>query len=246
MKKSCLLGAAFAASLVFSLPSYAAPVTLVGDTINYEYDDAQAALGLFGVPTIVGDTVRFLPPSFRAESVYPLGGTGTLTDITTAYFLFDRVYSQDEPGHEGHGHGPPEIVELLVQERGDYEITNGDSVSGDLYLLASSNVDLSDFVDGTDSFDASGDSGGLQIWNMGVSILPADAFLDSANDMAVGIQNTLTATTDASGETAWIQKKIFLTAGTAPIVPVPVPAAVWLFGSGLLGLVGIARRRKKA
>ncbi|MHB8535825.1 MAG: VPLPA-CTERM sorting domain-containing protein [Sulfuricaulis sp.] len=27
---------------------------------------------------------------------------------------------------------------------------------------------------------------------------------------------------------------------------VPVPAAVWLFGSGLLGLVGIARRKKKA
>lgn len=28
--------------------------------------------------------------------------------------------------------------------------------------------------------------------------------------------------------------------------PVPVPAAVWLFGSGLLGLVGIARRKKSA
>lgn len=27
---------------------------------------------------------------------------------------------------------------------------------------------------------------------------------------------------------------------------VPIPAAVWLFGSGLLGLVGIARRKKKA
>lgn len=27
---------------------------------------------------------------------------------------------------------------------------------------------------------------------------------------------------------------------------VPVPAAVWLFGSGLLGLVGVARRKKKA
>ena len=30
------------------------------------------------------------------------------------------------------------------------------------------------------------------------------------------------------------------------VTPVPLPAAVWLFGSGLLGLVGIARRKKKA
>ena len=28
--------------------------------------------------------------------------------------------------------------------------------------------------------------------------------------------------------------------------PVPLPPALWLFGSGLLGLIGIARRRKAA
>jgi hypothetical protein len=30
------------------------------------------------------------------------------------------------------------------------------------------------------------------------------------------------------------------------ISPVPIPASVWLFGSGLLGLIGIARRKKAA
>jgi hypothetical protein len=33
---------------------------------------------------------------------------------------------------------------------------------------------------------------------------------------------------------------------STPDAVVPVPAAVWLFGSGLLSLVGIARRKKKA
>ncbi len=34
--------------------------------------------------------------------------------------------------------------------------------------------------------------------------------------------------------------------GTAVVAAVPVPAAVWLFGSGLLGLVGVARRKKSS
>ncbi len=29
-----------------------------------------------------------------------------------------------------------------------------------------------------------------------------------------------------------------------PFAPVPVPGAVWLFGSGLLGLLGLKRQRK--
>ena len=34
--------------------------------------------------------------------------------------------------------------------------------------------------------------------------------------------------------------------GVSGPAPVPVPAAVWLMGSGLIGLVGVARRRRRA
>jgi hypothetical protein len=33
---------------------------------------------------------------------------------------------------------------------------------------------------------------------------------------------------------------------TADVSAVPVPAAAWLFGSGLLGLVGVARRKSRS
>jgi hypothetical protein len=36
-------------------------------------------------------------------------------------------------------------------------------------------------------------------------------------------------------------------ANLVPVIvdPIPIPAAAWLFGSGLLGLVGVMRRNKK-
>lgn len=37
----------------------------------------------------------------------------------------------------------------------------------------------------------------------------------------------------------------FIINGTVTVGAVPVPAAVWLFGSGLLGLVGAATRKRR-
>jgi hypothetical protein len=50
------------------------------------------------------------------------------------------------------------------------------------------------------------------------------------------------------GESKWAlggtgTNHVFISGGISPVT-VPVPAAAWLFGSGLLGLVGIARRNK--
>ncbi len=39
--------------------------------------------------------------------------------------------------------------------------------------------------------------------------------------------------------------RAFSVEGFVPPAQIPVPAAIWLFGSGLLGLVGIARRRQR-
>jgi hypothetical protein len=59
------------------------------------------------------------------------------------------------------------------------------------------------------------------------------------NSLQLSMQNTLTAIADDPADSAWIQKKLTFTA------TVPVPAAVWLFGSGL-GLLGWLRRRQTA
>jgi hypothetical protein len=214
----------------------AASVNHCGPTICYTYDDAQAAVALFGLPTFVGDAVRFLPPSFRAQSDAGVAQNTPLAsrDTVVANFRFDRVYS-------GTG---KDIGFIRVVEAGDYEIINGDDVGVDLFVQAASNVDAFDVTTAINSFDASGDSGGLQKWQLDAIIKPlvdpsdiwGAGWLDSS-DMALNIQNTLTAYTTDTGETAWIQKKI-----TLVVSEVPVPAAVWLFGSALAGL-GWMRRR---
>ena len=65
-----------------------------------------------------------------------------------------------------------------------------------------------------------------------VSLATAFGGVDSSGQWLLNIQ-------DAEGFDEGV-----LGSWTLDITPVPVPAAVWLFGSGLLGLVGIARRKK--
>ena len=219
---------AVCALFLFSVaPGYAAAVQLVGDTMIYEYDDGVNATALltFGTPSILGDTVRFLPPSFEARSV---GSDGDGLVTTAESFVFSNVYSISGA----------EIVSIALTEFGDYKITNGDNVSVDAELEIKNNPGQTESAMVSSSFAAMGDSGVLpQFWQVDLDINPALEFISSANDVSLTIHNTLKAETDAFDEVAWIQKKFTIT--TAAI---PVPASVWLFGSAL-GLLGVARRR---
>lgn len=220
----CLLLAACSSLASFSASS--ATVVLNGDSIIYEYDDVvnAAALALFGTPTISGDVVRFIPPSFRAESIDGIAtNSAGSTDVVTANFIFDRVWSMDNT----------QLQSIQVIEFGDYEIINGDSAHVDLLLSVSNNLNFLEFTSDSGSADFYGDSGGLQTWQTSAQVDPFNAFSSNPWDVAVSIQNTLTAVTNAEGETAWIQKKLSFVASTE----VPLPATVWLFGSALIGLL---------
>jgi hypothetical protein len=211
---------------VFALagPSHAAPVTQCGTNICYDYDDAQLGKDLFGLPTLSGDSLIFLSPSFRAES---LNGDGT--DTAEATFVIDSVYSVNGG----------DIMDLVIYESGDYEITNGGSVSAELILDVENNNSAETGSTG-DIITALGDSGGQQEWSLLADYDPHSVFTEPSNDVKVSITDILIADANTATESAWIQKKLTLSAASV----VPVPAAIWLFGSGI-GLLGWMRRKRR-
>lgn len=208
--------------------------TYCGPTVCYQYDDAQAAVALFGLPGFVGDSAYFLPTVFEARSADGVGiHTFTNTDFVDATFVFSKVYTVNPL---------VEITSMVAYEEGDYEVNYAQGeVHGDLYFRAKG---LNNLLEGSlidqDAVDVVGTSAGL--WSMSGSLAPAAQLTQLANNMTVTIQNQLsafTSNTTAGSELAWIEKKLTLDITTTVV---PVPAAIWLFGSAL-GLLGVARRQ---
>lgn len=210
-----------------SANSYGATVALQGDNVVYEYDTVVNgdSLLLFGTPAIVGDTVRFVPPQFRSES---LNGVGI--DSAAAEFIFDRIYAVD--GREIGG--------VSYTEVGDYEITGSGSIQVELFISIVNNSNSDESLEDEQMVAANGGSTGLQAWQIDSSLMPAMAMAGSAHDIGISIRNILTANSGAPGDAAWVQKKLLLL--TATPVNVPLPATAWMFLSGL-GLFVTARRR---
>ena len=228
----------FVAGLLCSLLSgqaYAAPVTLNGTDVSFTYDDA--ALGLYGgmMPLVVGNSIIFQPTNFTAQS---LNGAGAVPANQT--LIIDVVATT--PGFD--------ITSVIMAEQGDYIQSGIDaSVAASMRLGVVSKTTTicglfcSDFT--LTNVGGFGDTGGATVgWSGSATVdLASTAGWGSDSAVQVSFQNNLLATTLNNGETARIQKKL---GGVGLFVnQVPVPAAVWLFGSGLIGLVGVARRKRR-
>ena len=111
----------------------------------------------------------------------------------------------------------------------DYSLTGGNL---EFFLIDS--VDINAFTTGfsIDDFLHVGDlATNYGYLESGLSLTSFDNLVLSAYD---------------SVNTQWYNLSLDATGGFSAVAAVPVPAAIWLFSSGLLGLVGVARRRAKA
>ena len=229
--------ALFALSLAAILmPAHAAPVTLFGDDVKFTFDDAAA----FGGGLVIGNSLFFLPTTFKVESLD--GGAGSTDSIETLNVTLNVTVERTTAGYV--------MEDFALSEQGDYELNGaGASVqaNGQFRVTSATKFCGGPFFPCMDEsiFDAGPltVTGALTTWSAGTTIdLDNTAGWGDDTKVIMTLENRLNATTLNSGvgETAFIEKK-FEGVGIT-VNPVPVPAAVWLFGSAL-GLLGWMRRR---
>lgn len=229
-----------AAASITTGSATAAMVTLVGTDFNVVYDDTK--LGQFGAPTLSGDTLYFLPNNFRAESQ---NGAQVVTDNSTLNGLTLIA-------HTGFQFGA-----LTVAEFGDYILSGANSnvtVGGQLRAFDPSNSVFTQTsnniaVSAATSLKINDDVNhnwvaGASINNSTSTIIPGgNPWLSSASSVGLTLQNNLsayTSPTDSGLLEAMVEKKFDGVSLT--VTPVPLPAAAWLFASGIALFGGLRRR----
>ncbi|NOQ88375.1 MAG: hypothetical protein GQ550_05570 [Gammaproteobacteria bacterium] len=233
--KNTLLGFGL---LSISVQSMAAIVQISGNTVDFVYD-TDLIDSLFGTLSVSGDSIFATPIDFKASSTNGVGvNTGTAIDLINAIGTIQVVVKD---GYSFTG--------ISVGEGGKYNITGGGSVSVDASLRLF-DWDYPAPVFGTEekvvltstTIFTTNDGNDHQ-WTASGGFDMTTPLWDGVTHVGLTLDNTLRAIS-GSGDSAFIDKSAVGAVGfTIETAVIPVPAAIWLFGSGLLGLMGVARKR---
>lgn len=264
--KKHLLAATIAAGLLGMLSqdeAFSGTITLSGTHVDFSYDDSL--LGLFGTPTVGGDTLFFSPTQFNALSV---NGAGLTTTNASTYV-------------DIHPHAGFTFNGVTLTATGNYKLRGAQSlvdVSGDILAVDKSNpaaFPASAFLSTADSLSQR--DGRLRAWTASAELplagtdvqrLTVGNLLDAytattecgpqiveAQNLAHGRngkhskrhrRSTTNAAAVCEPQQAFIEKKylgIALDTARAPAA-VPLPPSAALFIPGLVSLLGFAARRK--
>ena len=230
---------------------YAAPIVygnFPAATVDYlgvqEESVSDPGLGLFGPPTIAGDTMDFNPQAFAATTTGPAADT---TDSNLQFMV---------KAHAGQAIGAIQFAEAgdttLAGLAGEAQTTVGTVITGEIAelniagVLTPVSINLPQITMGfapKNDFKLSVDGAGTIGWT-GAAImnLVPQGLVTKVN---ISLDNALTAAS-VVGTSAHIQKKdadaLVITTSTTPIIPEPASAAIAMIALALGSAV--SRRRK--
>lgn len=161
------------------------------------------------------------------DSVEPLLVVGA---SYSAVLLFDPSVLASSPDSNGG----------LSYSPASFSFTSGDaSLSGNSMSIA---IDNSDAGAGSDVVRVDGALTGSFTSNLRINLVNHDGTLFSSN----AFPDPFPTLADFDSGQLLINTNTTNFASLDVFEPVPIPGAVWLFGSALIGLVGLARRRTHA
>lgn len=206
--------------------SHAAIITVSGNDVDFTYDTET----LFGTGNVVGNSIFFSPTTFVAESNDTDGLVTTAETLSISVVVTSAGLAMEKFG---------------LNEQGGYML-NGTSTSVSATGTFTADSDTSAFSDsGSLSAGALTVQGALTNWEINSLIdLTTTAGWNQDSAVTLTLDNTLAAESTVLGDSANIQKTFGAVgvAVTMASLPVPVPAAFYLFCSAL-GLLGWSRRR---